>query len=479
MRIVFLLLFSFILFVTDADAAAADALSAADASIKKGDYIAALQLVQPLALQGTPDAQFRLGRLFENGYGLSQSYESAAAWYRKAADQGHAEAQCALGDLYRDGRGVAQDSKEAAKWYQMAASQGHHAAQANLGKSYYYGVGVKQDDAEAYFWLRISGAEGDALRMREDLEKRLTGEQMADLGRRAVQWTPSASGAAPAPAVVTEADVANAKGMDRVRKANAYILKTMGGAGRMEQHRKMTEEFLKVHAAESAAHDASFRKAVGKKALVSWTPFAGSTAGGGWNTDNPSITAALCSILRSPPPADAVKLLTQHHLVSYFHLGPGDFENCPSGSMELDAEGVMTVMYGITPLDIYAFPYSGPLYGALMAEAMKQKPRLYQFFVEKGTFYDQNSCSAGGGQWQKGQFTPFPACTFVFPDANKSCTDHADCYGGRCIVENKADGDAVTGTCSGTASMADGFGKCLCEVRNGSAVACSCLPAMK
>ena len=59
--------------------------------------------------------------------------ESAAAWYRQAADQGHAEAQFRLGLLYRDGRGVPQVRIVAAMWLRRASDQGHAEAASQLG----------------------------------------------------------------------------------------------------------------------------------------------------------------------------------------------------------------------------------------------------------------------------------------------------------------------------------------------------------
>jgi uncharacterized protein len=66
-------------------------------------------------------------------------------WYRKAADQGNANAQFNLGKMYDDGDGVPQDHAEALKWYLKAADQGNASAQFNLGKMYDNGQGVPQD----------------------------------------------------------------------------------------------------------------------------------------------------------------------------------------------------------------------------------------------------------------------------------------------------------------------------------------------
>ena len=66
------------------------------------------------------------------------------------AEQGHAQAQNSLGYMYDAGNGVSQDFEEAAKWYRKAAEQGEASAQFNLGVMYDRGVGVLQNVVTAY-----------------------------------------------------------------------------------------------------------------------------------------------------------------------------------------------------------------------------------------------------------------------------------------------------------------------------------------
>ncbi|WP_032501022.1 tetratricopeptide repeat protein, partial [Vibrio tasmaniensis] len=70
------------------------------------------------------------------GRGVSQDYEEAVSWYRKAAEQGYARAQTNLGWMYDEGRGVSQDYEESVSWYRKAAEQGYARAQTNLGWMY-------------------------------------------------------------------------------------------------------------------------------------------------------------------------------------------------------------------------------------------------------------------------------------------------------------------------------------------------------
>ena len=98
-----------------------------------GDYATALKEWKPLAEEGDVDAQYYLGVLYDNGYGVPQDYKEAVRWYKLAAEQGVAEAQFNLGNMYYDGQGVSVDYKEAVRWFTLAAEQGDVDAQYNLG----------------------------------------------------------------------------------------------------------------------------------------------------------------------------------------------------------------------------------------------------------------------------------------------------------------------------------------------------------
>ena len=63
---------------------------------------------------------------------MTQDYEQALTWYRKAAEQGLAAAQFVLGVAHENGRGVPKDGQQAMFWYRKAADQGNAIAQDNL-----------------------------------------------------------------------------------------------------------------------------------------------------------------------------------------------------------------------------------------------------------------------------------------------------------------------------------------------------------
>jgi TPR repeat protein len=73
------------------------------------DYTAAMRILKPLAEQGDMNAQFMVGTLYDNGYGVPIDATEAALWFRKAAEQGHTLAATSLGMLTLYGDGVPQN----------------------------------------------------------------------------------------------------------------------------------------------------------------------------------------------------------------------------------------------------------------------------------------------------------------------------------------------------------------------------------
>jgi TPR repeat protein len=88
------------------------------------------------AAGGNMQAQYTLGLMYEQGYGVTQDKSRAALCYRKAAEKGQVDAQYRLGCLYYRGEGVPRDVRQAAEWYAKAANQDYSPAQAALGNMY-------------------------------------------------------------------------------------------------------------------------------------------------------------------------------------------------------------------------------------------------------------------------------------------------------------------------------------------------------
>lgn len=56
-----------------------------------GDYATALKLWKPLAESGDAEAQYNLGWMYDNGYGLLQDHKRAHMWYNISRSNGEKE----------------------------------------------------------------------------------------------------------------------------------------------------------------------------------------------------------------------------------------------------------------------------------------------------------------------------------------------------------------------------------------------------
>ena len=101
-------------------------------AMKSGDYAIAYCIWEPLAQQGSNSAQYNIGWMYHNGYGLSINDEKALYWWLKSATTGDANSHFALGDLYSQGLGVEKNISISLGWYISAALKGHEPAQETL-----------------------------------------------------------------------------------------------------------------------------------------------------------------------------------------------------------------------------------------------------------------------------------------------------------------------------------------------------------
>ena len=131
-------------------------------------YRKAAETLYKEAKQGDARAQFELGGLYRDGFGVSKDAAEADKWfklaaknYRAAAEQGDPDAQCTLGEFYQQGVGVEKDEAEAVKWFRTAAEHGFMKGKTLLGMALFEGKGVKKDEAEGVRWLREAAEQGD------------------------------------------------------------------------------------------------------------------------------------------------------------------------------------------------------------------------------------------------------------------------------------------------------------------------------
>ena len=182
-------IFAVLSLLVASSAPAAD-LTKGQEAYDSGDYETALNEWRPLAEAGNADAQFGIGLMYSNGFGVSMDDSEAVKWYLLAADQGHGMAQNNLGVLYANGWGVPQSDEEAFKWYDMAANTGVVDAQRVLADRYASGIGIGQNKAQAYKWLSIATELGDldAQSARDELAAGMSAEDVAEGQSLANAW---------------------------------------------------------------------------------------------------------------------------------------------------------------------------------------------------------------------------------------------------------------------------------------------------
>lgn len=134
-----------------------------DIGLRNQDPVAAIQWYKLAAAQGHRDAEYQLGLACASGRGVKQDGMQAAKWFQQAANRGHTQAAYQLGQMYEEGRGVGQDYALAFKYYLQAAEQQRPEAEYKVGHFYAEGLGVGLNNAQAVEWYRKAEKQGYAL----------------------------------------------------------------------------------------------------------------------------------------------------------------------------------------------------------------------------------------------------------------------------------------------------------------------------
>jgi hypothetical protein len=94
--------FVFVVALTLASAgldAVAGEIEVANAAYDAGDFAKAAPIYKDLAGRGDPQAEMRMGMLYQFGQSVERDYPSALQWYEKSAAQGNQDAQHRLENL--------------------------------------------------------------------------------------------------------------------------------------------------------------------------------------------------------------------------------------------------------------------------------------------------------------------------------------------------------------------------------------------
>lgn len=121
----------------------ADQLEDAKTAVKNGDFTKALELLRPLAEEGSEDAQTRLGAMYINGQGVKKDIDKGLSLITKAANQGYVNARRIAFKIYLD-----------------LVNQGDAKLLSNLGYMCLEGWGGEQSPGTCMGWLEDGGEIG-------------------------------------------------------------------------------------------------------------------------------------------------------------------------------------------------------------------------------------------------------------------------------------------------------------------------------
>jgi hypothetical protein len=111
------------------------------------------------AEQGYALAEFQIGYIDENSD--PKDYADALKWYTKAVDDGEIRGYASIGKLYENGYGVTQNYAEAEKWYGLGSKRGSPRAMFFLGSLFDRGLNGARDEEMARHFIEMAAAAGN------------------------------------------------------------------------------------------------------------------------------------------------------------------------------------------------------------------------------------------------------------------------------------------------------------------------------
>ncbi|MFN7620729.1 MAG: tetratricopeptide repeat protein [bacterium] len=125
---------------------------------------------------GNVDAQFLLGRAYQNGWGIPADAEAAYRHLKIAADGGDARAQWNVGMALLNGEGVTANPALAHAYVRASAEDGYTSGMISMAVMLAVGQGTRVDAAEARQWYRRAAEAGSAHALRGLAGMLLAGE---------------------------------------------------------------------------------------------------------------------------------------------------------------------------------------------------------------------------------------------------------------------------------------------------------------
>jgi len=144
-----------------------------------------------LAQKGNAEAEFKVGEMYETGFGVDKDMKQARAWIEKAAAQGHETANFKLLYWSIEKNGLKGDNRKKFDDLTAKAKAENPQAMYYLGKMYAYGVGVTQNYDTSLDWLNkatfvgVLEAEREAIIVRDKKQDAAEASRKAEEERKA------------------------------------------------------------------------------------------------------------------------------------------------------------------------------------------------------------------------------------------------------------------------------------------------------
>lgn len=127
------------------------------------------------------DASYQAGKMLLDGIGAPADVAQAMVYLKKAGYAAHPQALYELGEIYANGKGgVEVNNVYAFGYYLMSALRGDMKAQHKLSQLYFEGKGTPQDYEKSLRWLARSANQGYVLAQRDLAELRSSNPQMVN-----------------------------------------------------------------------------------------------------------------------------------------------------------------------------------------------------------------------------------------------------------------------------------------------------------
>lgn len=138
----------------------AEVQSAAYSAFEEGKYLTALSLAEDAAKHDDPQAYTLIGRIYQEGTGVSRDTAKAAEAYGKAAELGDVSGTVSLAVMLASGLGVTKDRVKAAALFERAALTGDPLANYNLGLLFLRGDVKPENPYRAAQHIRYAAEKG-------------------------------------------------------------------------------------------------------------------------------------------------------------------------------------------------------------------------------------------------------------------------------------------------------------------------------